>query len=120
MDKKYHYPNPFEPDSTTQVRIRKGQYTRGGIAVQLTEEVNDPECPYEQPFATLTVRLPETGLLPNPDTDAFIDTNNNPEAGRFLKENGLATPIGITATSGMCRYPAYRFSKEVLESPDII
>lgn len=59
-----------------------------------------------EPFTTLTVNV-------NPflqsETDAFVDTNNNPWAERFIRENRLGKPTGDVSFNGYCSYPLYAF-----------
>lgn len=61
----------------------------------------------EDLFGTITVNLPESILVPS---DAqFVDVNNFPNIGRWLKENGLANPVGLSVHSGFVTYPLYQF-----------
>lgn len=62
------------------------------------------------PYATLTVNLG----IKLPQNLAFVDTNNCPWAERFLRETGIATPMGQTASSGWCTYPLYKFDMSKL------
>ena len=62
----------------------------------------DDEC------EVLSVNLPESNSL-NPD-EAYVDTNNIPEAPGFIIENKLGEPTGDYAASGFCMYPLYRFN----------
>ena len=62
----------------------------------------------EDPYADLTVNLPEYELEPY---EAFIDTNNFPDAEQFLEENGLAFHTGTYGGSGYCIYPVYEFDR---------
>ena len=64
--------------------------------------------PYVEPFGNLTVNLPESASLP-PECQ-FVDTEKLPGIDRWLTENGIAVPIGITATSGHCTFPAFKFT----------
>lgn len=41
---------------------------------------------------------------------AFVDTNNFPDAEKFLKATGLGEPTGRTRQSGFCAYPLYAFN----------
>ncbi len=57
----------------------------------------------------ITTNLPESILLP--EMVQFVDINNFPKIGEWLKKNGVATPVGIFVQSGFCQYPAYSFKK---------
>lgn len=63
---------------------------------------------YDEPFATLTVNLPDSILLRN--DQAYVDTNNNPWVEKFLQDNKIAVPTGDVAISGWCTYPLYKFN----------
>lgn len=41
------------------------------------------------------------------DSMAFLDENNLPGIGDWIEKNGLGMRMGVTATSGFCRYPLY-------------
>ena len=41
------------------------------------------------------------------DDMAFLDENNMPGIGRWIKENKLGVDMGVRATSGFCTYPLY-------------
>lgn len=63
-------------------------------------------------FATLTVCLPGGSFRrpkPGPGEPAFLDTNNNGYAERFLRENKLAKKTGVARSSGYCTYPLYEW-----------
>lgn len=60
---------------------------------------------YWEPWASITVNLGG-----GDDKYAFIDTNNFPEACKFLEQNGLAKPTGLEGRSGFCTYPLYEFT----------
>ena len=67
----------------------------------------------DEPFATLTVNLPEEELTSK--DCAFIDTNNCEWLPEFLVENDIAFPTWNFARSGFCVYPEYLFNLEKLE-----
>ena len=93
-----------------KIWLEKNTYKWGGkdnLAVQAFLE-------NEEPFATITVNLPEEELT-DPTTCAFIDINNLKEVEDFLVENAIATPTGNLGFSGFCVYPEYRFNLENLE-----
>lgn len=64
----------------------------------------------EGPFATLTVNLDESDDCAK--DCAFVDTNNCPWAGTFIRENELGVPTGRYGHSGFCTYPEYKFDLE--------
>lgn len=57
-------------------------------------------------FATITVNFPDEPL---PSDQAYLDTNNVPEAERFVKDNKLGKPKRQHHISGFCTYPLYEF-----------
>lgn len=68
-----------------------------------------------EPWDTLTVNLGSV----RPRDCAFIDTNDNgSEILAWIVRHGLAVPTGLTARSGYCEYPEYRFRPEVLRELD--
>ena len=64
------------------------------------------------PFATLTVNLCQPSY--QNDTDAFVDTNNNPFAEEFIEKNKIGMSLDLVGSSGYCLYPLYRFNLEAL------
>ncbi len=83
-----------------------GYCDNDSLAIQLL-------CDNYEPFATPTVNLDESS---NCEKDcAFVDTNNCPWAGMFIRENKLGTPTGRYGHSGFCTYPEYRFNLEELK-----
>ncbi len=84
--------------------VNVGKYAKGGIAVQLYTA-------YE-PYATLTTKLDVEGFS---DEYAFVDTNNCPWAEELIKEYNLGEPTGMSARSGYCTYPLYKFDLDELE-----
>lgn len=77
----------------------------GGLAVMAN--IPEGEC-----FAVLTVNISDRVLS---NMSAFVDTNNCPWAEKFLIENNIAIPTGITETSGFCIYPLYIFNLTKLQ-----
>lgn len=69
------------------------------------------DCGFPEPFADLTVNLCEP-LLPY---QAYVDTNNLPEAELLIKSIGIGEPTGEMRTSGLSTYPLYKFNKEKLQ-----
>ena len=94
----------------TRVRLVRGAYADGSLAVQMLCEGDG----YWEPYATLTVNLCDAR---NQNASyAYVDTNNLPTAADFLVENGLATFTGLTRPSGFCTYPLYAFTAEFFET----
>lgn len=88
------------------VTIKTGKYLYGdNLSIELITD-------FAEPFARLTVNLPEWTL---PNNIAFVDTNNCPWAEKFIADNKLGRPTGIKAASGYCVYPQYRFDMEKLK-----
>lgn len=87
-----------------EVTTNRTKYYNGNLAITLT-------CDNGEPYGTLTVNLGERLF---PDT-AYVDTNNMPDAERFIKENGLGEFTGKTKDSGYCTYPLYKFNLDKLE-----
>ena len=91
---------------TYNVTIETSRYCyKNNLAIGLVTETGAP-------FAILTVNLAEWRL---PNDKAFVDTNNCPWAEKFIADNKLGKPTGITGTSGYCTYPQYRFDMEKLK-----
>lgn len=91
---------------TYNVTIKTSKYLCGNnLYIELDGKVAEP-------FAILTVNLPEWTL---PNNIAFVDTNNCPWAEKFISDNKLGKPTGIKAASGYCTYPQYRFDMEKLK-----
>lgn len=84
--------------------VNVGMYTKGGVMVRLSTA-------YE-PYATLTTKLDVAGFS---DEYAFVDTNNCPWAEELIKEYNLGKPTGMSARSGYCTYPLYKFNFDELE-----
>lgn len=90
-----------------KVEAYKANYIEnGGIAVMLATK--------KEPFADITVNV--VGVTPTDQNCAFVDTNNNKWAEKFLQTNGIATPTGRSAINGYCSYPEYRFDLSKLKS----
>lgn len=83
------------------VVLRTDRYSNNGtLAVQL-EEAESGEF-----FADITVNL---NSLAQTDKTAFVDENNLPGVGEWLRENGIARPAGYRQASGFCTYELYQF-----------
>ena len=96
--------------TTYNVRPEVCCYIAGNLAVQLIDDE-------EEPFAMLTVNLPESReMIGNAKDLAFVDTNNCPWAIQLLEETGWAKPVGKYAHSGFCVYPLYKFDLEAMDA----
>jgi len=105
--------NLFECD--TEVKLSFVNYsTNGTLALQLLSRPEydefspGEELPFEEPYATVTVNLPESDRLAA--NEQFVDENNLPGIGDWLVENGIARPTEYSARSGYCTYQAYAFN----------
>lgn len=89
-------------------RIEVNKYeVNNAIAIQLYSI--EEEYGFEEPFARLTVNLPEYKVKEN---EGFVDTNNCPWAEKFIEEYKIGKPNNIYAPSGYCSYPEYIFDIE--------
>lgn len=100
----------------TEVMLSFNTYRNNGtMAVQLLcrpeefwEDVPvDSQIPFCDPYATVTVNLPDSESLAA--NEQFVDSNNLPQIGRWLTENGIAVPTDHLAQSGYCTYQAFAF-----------
>ena len=85
-------------------RLEVDRYVNNG---RLCVSVSSPSM---GPMARLTTNLPHY-LLGCRD-DAFVDTNNVPDAPELIERLGIGEPLGAYGLSGRCRYPVYRFDME--------
>lgn len=112
----------------TEVMCSVASYTNNGtLAIQLfnkpemPEGFHLPEDPRKQfcePFGVVTVNLFESGMLPY--NVQFVDENNLPGIGVWLRQNNIAQPTGMHAASGYCLYEAYRFNLNEKELKEVI
>ena len=112
----------------TEVMCSVASYTNNGtLAIQLfnkpemPEEFHLPEDPRKQfcePFGVVTVNLFESTLLPY--NVQFVDENNLPGIGAWLRQNNIAQPTGMHAASGYCLYEAYRFNLNEKDLKEVI
>lgn len=80
-----------------RIEIIPARYQKGNrIALQAYDG--------NEPYATLTVNLPEFDDLIS-DRYIFMDENNVPGITAALKEACLIEPTGLDAPSGFCKYP---------------
>ena len=86
--------------------LQPREYNWGGrhnIAIQAWDEDGEP-------FAVITVNLPDEELSGDENCTAFVDVNNIPEIYDFLIDNEIAEFTGRTAYSGFCEYPEFKFN----------
>ena len=81
----------------TELSLRKESYRNGTVA--LVMDTMDGE---EYAVATVNLCHPLQS-----DCFAFLDENNLPGIGDWIEKNDLGVRMGVTATSGFCRYPLY-------------
>lgn len=101
-------------DRKVEVVLRFGAYRiNDSLAVSLycrqsmldDEEKNS--APFDELFSVVTVNLQESATLPF--GTQFVDINSYPGIHRWLVDNSIAEPTPISARSGFCVYPAYKF-----------
>lgn len=82
------------------VTVHKQEYRNNGtLAVQVFRN--------GEPSEVITVNL---NSPMQSDVLAFVDENNNPGIGKWLKRNHIAVPMGCSERSGFCTYPLYAFT----------
>lgn len=100
----------------TDVKLDVASYRNNGtLAVQLFcrsmdymgDSPSDEQFPFEDPYAVVTVNLPESERLAA--NEQFVDSNNLPDIGKWLVQNNIAVPTEHIAQSGYCTYQAYAF-----------
>jgi len=108
----YEYTNHGK---TTKVKLELRRYANNSrIAIRLLSQQAygkrkpKKDTPFNEPFLTATVNLPESILLAY--NQQFVDINNNPGIEKWLVSNKIATPTGMSMPSGFCTYPVYSFN----------
>ena len=82
----------------TKVYLQKEEYRNNGtLAVLMYKE--DGEL-----YGCITVNLNHPLQS---DTLAFLDENNMPGIGKWLRKKKLGIDMGVNACSGFCTYPLY-------------
>ena len=107
MHKHYKF-NSFGEEYN--IWLQQREYNWGGmhnLAVQAWTDDGEP-------FAVITVNIPDEELSDDESCTAFIDTNNIPEIDNFLIDNEIAEPTGRFVQSGFCAYPEFKFNLEKL------
>ena len=90
-----------------QVVLVVTRYYNDNLCIKLLED--DGEC--RVPYANLTTNFPIKLI----SDEAFIDTNNLPDAVSFIFENSLGYYNNRSIQSGYCIYPIFKFDMEELE-----
>ena len=118
----------FDGMPPLEVMCSLASYTNNGtLALQLFNKPDlpdgyplpeDPRKLFCEPFGVVTVNLFESGLLPY--NVQFVDENNLPGIGAWLRQNGIAKPTGYLAASGYCLYEAYRFNISEKDLKEVI
>ena len=85
------------------MKLSFDSYRNNGTLAVLMNTVPDDEL-----YAVITVNL---GSLLQTDRLAFVDENNLPGIGAWLKRNKIATPLGYKQRSGFCQYELYSFNR---------
>lgn len=83
------------------------RYRNDTLAIELLTV--DPDEYFER-FCVLTVNL--CNPMFQSEKTAFVDTNNNAFAEKFIKKNKLGKDLYQTCSSGYCTYPLYEFYTE--------
>ncbi len=91
-------------DEELEVETFKTTYTTNDNLAVVVENDYGVEC--------ITVNLRDN---PANENCAFIDTNNQKWAEKFLQDNKIAFPTGRFAISSFCSYPEYRFDMSKLK-----
>ena len=118
----------FDSMPSMEVMCSVASYSNNGtLAIQLFNRPSlpegypmpsDPRKLYCEPFGVVTVNLFESKLLPY--NMQFVDENNLPGIGAWLRQNGIAQPTGMHAASGYCLYEAYRFNLDAKDLREVI
>ena len=90
----------------TEVSLKRNSYRNNGTLAM--EMITVPD---DEPYSMITVNI--CCPLQN-DKFAFVDENNNPGIGAWLRKNGIAKPLGYKQRSGFCLYELYEFNLAAL------
>ena len=85
----------------TEVSLSFDSYQNNGTLAVLMNTVPDDEL-----YGVITVNL---GSFLQTDRLAFVDENNLPGIGAWLRKNKIAFPLGYKERSGFCQYELYAF-----------
>ena len=84
-----------------EVSLCFDSYQNNGTLAVLMNTVAEDEL-----YGVITVNL---GSLLQTDRLAFVDENNLPGIGAWLRKNKIASPLGYKERSGFCQYELYAF-----------
>ena len=87
----------------TEVSLSFDTYRNNGTLAVLMNTVPDDDL-----YGVITVNL---GCPLQTDRLAFVDENNLPGIGAWLKRNKIASPLGYKQRSGFCQYELYNFHR---------
>ena len=87
----------------TEVSLSFDSYQNNGSLAVLMNTVPDDEL-----YGVITVNL---GSFLQTDHLAFVDENNLPGIGAWLRKNKIASPLGYKERSGFCQYELHAFHK---------
>lgn len=96
----------FCEDVVENVMLHVDAYPNGSLALLFMNT-------YGEPFADITVFIHSFGIK----NMAAVDTNNNPNAEKFIIDNLLGMKVG-EVHSGFCTYPVYVFDMDKLNEFD--
>ena len=89
--------------NNTEVSLSFDTYRNNGTLAVLMNNVQEDEL-----YGVITVNL---GCPLQTDRLAFVDENNLPGIGAWLKSNKIATPLGYKQRGGFCQYELYNFHR---------
>ena len=89
--------------NNTEVSLSFDTYRSNGTLAVLMNNVQEDEL-----YGVITVNL---GCPLQTDRLAFVDENNLPGIGAWLKRNKIASPLGYKQRSGFCHYELYNFHR---------
>ena len=89
--------------NNTEVSLNFTTYRNNGTLAVLMNNVQEDDL-----YGVITVNL---GCPLQTDRLAFVDENNLPGIGAWLKRNKIASPLGYKQRSGFCQYELYSFHR---------
>lgn len=89
--------------NNTDVKLKFTSYRNNDTLAVVITSPSDDEF-----YEVITVNLNSPLQT---DRIAFVDENNLPGIGAWLKDNGVASPLGFKQRSGFCLYELYAFHR---------
>ena len=89
--------------NNTEVSLDFTTYRNNGTLAVLMNNVQEDDL-----YGVITVNL---GCPLQTDRLAFVDENNLPGIGAWLRRNKIASPLGYKQRSGFCLYELYSFCR---------